>query len=288
VGVVYECVPNVSEGRDRAALDALTSACGQLLVDVHSDADHHRSVLTLATEDPVALEAAVRALAREVVARCDIGTHEGVHPRLGALDVVPFVALGGGAPEREVATGLARRFADWAGSELDLPCFLYGDVDALGRSLPDARREAFRSRRPDHGPMRPHVTAGATAVGARPPLVAANAVLDTDDLVLATRVAGRVREAGGGPPGVRALGLWLAASGRVQVSMNLVDLTSTGLQDAVGAVEAALAGSGAAVAGVEVVGLVPRSESETWSTEFRERWGLTDALTVESRLDTPR
>lgn len=286
MGVVYECVPNVSEGRDRVVINLLGSSCGPLLLDVHSDADHHRSVFTLAAADPMALEAAVRGLARETLTRLDIRAHEGVHPRLGVLDVVPFVAVGGGEREREVAAGLARRFADWAGAEFDLPCFLYDHADALGRTLPDVRRDAFHERWPDHGPMAPHPSAGATAVGARLPLVAVNVGLDTDDLGVAQRLAGRVRERGGGQAGVRALGLRLASADRVQVSMNLVDLASTGLEAAVGAVDAAARDSGASVADVEIVGLVPTAEYETWSPGFRERWGLTRDTTVEGRLGT--
>ncbi len=237
MGVIYECVPNVSEGRDRAAIDALATACGGALLDVHSDPDHHRSVFTLADPDPVVVEKAMQALAAAAVARLDIGTHAGVHPRLGVLDVVPFVALGGGSTDREVAAGFARRFADWAGTELDLPCFLYGDVDTLGRTLPDVRREAFSARWPDHGPMGPHPTAGAAAVGARPPLIALNCVLDVDDLAVARRIASEVRGRDGGLEGVRALGLRLPSTGEIQVSMNLVDLPVTGLLAASDTVE---------------------------------------------------
>ncbi len=184
---MLECVPNVSEGRDARALDAFTKACGASLLDVHVDADHHRSVFTLAGPDERDSELAVQHLARAVADRVDLGAHAGVHPRFGALDVVPFVALDG-TPGTD-AVDAARAFAAWGAEELALPAFLYGDADPQHRSLPETRSDAFTRRQPDVGPRRPHPQLGAVAVGARPLLVAVNCELDRHDLALARALA---------------------------------------------------------------------------------------------------
>jgi len=277
---VLECVPNVSEGRRADVIAALARTCGGSLLDVHSDPDHHRSVFTLAG-DHVTQE--IRSLADAVAERVSIADHDGVHPRLGALDVVPFVALAGSVPGDAVAA--AREFAPWLAAAHGVPVFLYGDADPGGRSLPETRRDAFEGRAPDHGPDRPHPTLGATAVGARPPLVAVNCWLDGDDVGLARRVAAAVRERDGGLPGVRALGLPLpAAGGRAQVSMNLVDLAATGLEAAVAAVRANVEAAGGAVEQVELVGLVPAAELERCSAGFLDWAGLTADATIEARL----
>ena len=272
-------MPNVSEGRDRVVLDALSLACGDALLDRHVDADHHRSVFTLAGPDTTE---AVRSLARAVAERVDVSVHTGVHPRLGALDVVPFVALGGSAPDD--AVGAAREFAAWMADELHTPVFLYDRADPLARTLPDARRDAFVSRAPDLGPSRPHPTLGALAVGARDPLVAVNCELERDDLALARVIATRVRERDGGLPGVRALGLRLASSGVVQVSMNLVALARTGVQDACRAVDVLARDAGSAVARVELVGLLPAAELARCDDEFRSWSGIGPDATIEGQL----
>jgi glutamate formiminotransferase len=276
---VLECVPNVSEGRDLVVLDALTDACGGALLDRHVDADHHRSVFTLA--GPTTGDAA-RSLARAVAAHIDLSRHAGVHPRLGALDVVPFVALAGSSPADAVDAALG--FATWMADELQVPVFLYDRADRAARTLPDARREAFTSRAPDLGPTRPHPTLGAVAVGARDPLVAVNCELARDDLALARVIATRVRERDGGLGGVRALGLRLASSGVVQVSMNLVALERTGVQDACRAVDALARDAGSAVARVELVGLLPAAELARCDDEFRSWSGIGPDATIEGRL----
>lgn len=278
---MLECVPNVSEGRDRSVLAGLADACGVSLLDVHADADHHRSVFTLAGPTDIATEAAVRALASTVAEHVDLASHRGVHPRLGALDVVPFVALAGDA---RVAVDAARAFAEWIAATLAVPVFLYGDADDDGHSLPDARRTAFTSRAPDLGPATPHPQLGATAVGARPVMIAVNCALDTDDVMLARRIAGEVRERDGGLPGVRALGLGLASSSCAQVSMNLVDLSRTGLQRACDAVRARARAVGQDVVRVELVGLLPVAELERCDVEFREWAQIGDGQTIEARL----
>ncbi len=272
---------NVSEGRDRPRLDALARACGPSLLDVHADVDHNRSVFTLAGPGGADAAAAARALARVVVERLDLRHHAGVHPRLGVLDVVPFVALGEPAA---TAVEAARAFARWLGNDVGVPVFLYGDVDPAARSLPDTRRDAFARRPPDFGPPAPDARTGATAVGARPPLVAVNCLLDRDDLELARRIAGRVRERDGGLPGVRALGLGLESVGAAQVSMNVTALDATGVEAACTAVRGLAEAAGATVVAVELVGLVPAAELARWSEGFRAWSGLGPDVTIESRL----
>jgi len=275
------CVVNVSEGRRRDVLDAIGDACGRSLLDVHADPDHHRSVFTLAGPTERDAEDAARSLAHEVAERLDVSTHEGVHPRLGALDVVPFVALDG---DTAAAVNAARAFAEWIAEELRVPAFLYGDADYHGRSLPDARREAFTRRPPDYGPAEPHPRLGAVAVGARPPLVAVNCDLDRDDVTLAREIAAQVRERDGGLPGVRALGFELASRGRAQVSMNVTRLAVCGMERACTAVRRLAYEGGADVERVELVGLVPAAELERCSPEFVAWSGIGPDQTIEARL----
>jgi glutamate formiminotransferase len=281
---VLECVVNVSEGRDRAALRAIATECGAALLDVHTDADHHRSVFTLAGPGDDDAIGATRALAAAVEARISIAGHDGVHPFLGALDVVPFAGLHETAAERSGAVRAAREFGAWWAETHDVPVFLYDDADPSGRDLPRTRREAFATRAPDFGPSTPHPSLGATAVGARRPLVAINVWLATDDVGVARRVAASVRERDGGLPGVRALGLAMASRRQVQVSMNLVDLPRTGVEAAVTAVRERARRELAEVASVELVGLVPRRELERCSAGFRAWAGLDGDAAVENRI----
>lgn len=274
-------MPNVSEGRDHAVLDALSAACGPALLDRHVDADHHRCVLTLADPDPAVTIAAAHRLAVAVADRLDLRTHSGSHPRLGALDVVPFVALGD-APD--AAVPVATAFGAWIADVLAAPVFFYDRAAADGRSLPEIRRTAFTDRSPDLGPARPHPRLGAVAVGARAVLVAVNCWLADDDLGLARRVASTVRERDGGLPGVRALGLALPGRRLAQVSMNLVDLDRTGLEAACTAVRDAVAARGGRVARVELVGLVPTAELERCGTDFLTWAGIGTEDTIEARL----
>jgi len=257
---MLECVVNVSEGRDAATLAELARACGADLLDQHADPDHHRSVFTLIGTD------APRRLAAAAVGRLDIHRHHGAHPRLGVVDVVPFVPLLGAT----MADALDARaaFAAWCGGELGVPCFLYGPE----RSLPDVRRRAFRDLVPDAGPREPHPTAGACCVGTREPLIAYNVWLAEADVRRAREIAAAVRS-----PSVRALGL--ACGDRVQVSMNLVAPAVTSPAEAYDAVAAL-----APVAGAELVGLMPAAVLDRippW------RWNELDVgldRTVEARL----
>jgi glutamate formiminotransferase / 5-formyltetrahydrofolate cyclo-ligase len=257
---VLECVVNVSEGRDPAVIDELAAAAGSDLLDVHRDPHHHRSVWTLVGEQ------AARAVAATAVARIDLRHHDGVHPRLGAVDVVPFVPLGD-TPFAE-AVAARDRFAAWAGRELGLPCFIYGPE----RTLPDVRRRAFAGLDPTTGPGVAHPTAGAVAVGARPVLVAYNVWLAEPDVARARHIARAVRG-----PALRALGL--DVGGRAQVSMNLVAPLELGPGAAFDAVAAH-----APVAGAELVGLVPAA---VLAAEPEERWRVLDLSadrTIEARL----
>ena len=276
---MLECVINISEGRDRAVVAAVAAACGDALIDVHTDADHHRSVLTLCGESDDAAPAAARALTDAAATRIDLTHHTGVHPRLGAIDVVPFVALAPTAAA--VAAEAARQYAEWIVAVHDVPVFLYGAADAAGRTLPDARRDAFTTRAPDLGPSAPHPRLGAVAVGARPPLVAINVEVEGPDLDLVRRVAHEVRERDGGLPGVRALGLALPEVGHTQVSMNLVDLERTGIEAACTEVERRVIAAGGRPRRIELVGLVPAAARAACGREFLDRSGITEAHTVE-------
>ena len=283
---MFESVINISEGIDTVTLDALRSAAGNVVIDVHVDADHHRSVFTLAAETLDPVTAAARSLTRVAAARLDLDGHSGVHPRFGAIDVVPFVTLHPEATARNAVVDAARTYARWAGEELGIPTFLYADADPLARSLPEVRRTAFASRQPDFGPAVPHPSLGAIAVGARPPMIAVNVELATDDLGAAQTIAGALRERSGGLPGVRTLAFPLASRGTVQVSMNLVDLEATGMEAACSAVADAAHGAGLAVDRVELVGLVPEGEYVRWSPWFREWTDLDDRITIEARVRT--
>lgn len=276
----------MSEGRHAEHLRAFGEACGSSLLDVHTDVDHHRAVFTLAGPTDGGAADAVRSLARAVADRVDLAHHRGLHPRLGALDVVPFVALEGSTGEDAVTA--ARAFARWAADTLALPTFLYDDADPRHRTLPETRRDAFVTRAPDFGPAGPNPNLGAVAVGARPVLVAVNCELDRDDLALARDLAHEVRERDGGLPGVRALGLSLVSVGRAQVSMNLIALERTGVQEACELVRARARAAGSDVARVELVGLMPAAELDRCDTEFLDWAQLNSDQTIEWRLARAR
>jgi len=275
---VLECVVNVSEGRDPAVVGAIAAAGAEFLLDVHRDPDHNRSVLTLAGPG-TDLDGAVRAVARATLEHVDLRRHQGVHPRFGALDVVPFVPLGaGGSPARPgddltPALEARDRFAAWAGRELALPCFCYGP----GRSLPEVRRGAFAALAPDTGPPAPHPSAGACAVGARSALVAYNVWLGTNDVAVARAVAAAIRG-----PAVRALGL--EVGGVAQVSCNLVDPFAFGPAQAYDAVRRLAEEAGTGVARAELVGLAPAAVVGAVPAARRGALDLDPERTVEARL----
>ena len=257
-----ESVPNFSEGRDRETIDALGAALaggGARLLDVHADADHNRSVFTLVGDDAALVAGLVAgvACARE---RIDLRRHEGVHPRVGAADIVPLVAI---RPEDLERAGAAATEAAGRIGELGLPVFLYGEP---GRGPAFFRRggpEELQRRidggefAPDFGPAKLDPSAGAVLVGARRPLIAFNVNLRNGDVEVARSIAAVVRESGGGFPGVRALGLDLPRSGLVQVSMNVEDWEAAALSGIVARIAAEAEARGAEVAGSELVGLMP-------------------------------
>lgn len=260
---MLECVVNISEGRSEQVVEALAEAARPALLDVHSDAHHNRCVLTLAGEG---LGPAVRTLARRAVELVDITRHIGAHPRLGALDVVPFIPLEGDSMTEAIEA--RDSFVGWAAAELGLPCFCYGPE----RSLPDIRRQAFRELAPDAGPAVAHPSAGAVAVGARRALVAYNLWLAVPDLTLARAVATSLRSAE-----VRALAFELGE--KVQVSCNLVSPEVVGPAQVYDAVAAR-----APVERAELVGLIPAA---VLAAAPRQRWatlGLGEDATIESRL----
>ena len=285
-----ESVPNFSEGRDRATIDALAAAIAAHaeLLDVHADEDHNRSVFTLVAEPPALVAALVAAVAvaRE---RIDLGRHEGAHPRVGAADVVPVVALDPADADRarETALELARRIGD----ELDVPVFLYGDL-APGRGPAFFRRggpEELQRRvddgelRPDFGPARLDPGAGAALVGARRPLIAFNVNL-RGSLDAARAVAAAVRERDGGFPGVRALGLDLPRAGVVQVSMNVEDYEAAALHEIVARVEEEANARGAEVLGAELVGLMPAAAAAAAAGAMLRIDGFDASRVLELRL----
>ena len=259
-----ESVPNFSEGRNRATIDALAEALrsgGARLLDVHADEDHNRSVFTLVGSGDELVESLLAGIGR-ATELIDLREHEGAHPRIGAADVVPLVPL---APEdEERAREAAGRLAVRVGQELGLPVFLYG---ALGEGRGPAffrqggldelqRRVDTGELAPEHGPSRLSDSAGAVLVGVRRPLIAFNVNL-RGTLDAAREIAAQVRETGGGFPGVRALGLELPSAGLVQVSMNVEDWEAAQLHSIVAEVERQAAEHGAEVAGSELVGLMP-------------------------------
>jgi len=281
-----ECVVNISEGRDLTVIGTVAASAGDHLLDVHSDADHHRSVLTLA--GPLAaVEEAARHVAVAATSTIDLSAHHGVHPRLGAVDVVPFVPLAdsdGRITSWDAVVAARDAYAAWSGATLGVPCFLYGPE----RALPDVRRGAFTSLTPDAGPTEPHPTAGATAVGVRDVLIAYNVWIvpepgadEIDAVAAARQLAGRLRR-----PGLRTLGLGVGTA--AQVSCNVVDPGAVTLVDVFDSVAAGAAALRCVASQGELVGLLPRS---ALSAVPEARWaelGLRAEDTIEYRLGTRR
>jgi len=268
---------NISEGRDVATVDLLAEVCGEPLLDVHRDADHHRSVLTLAGW-PEALEQSLHSLLELAVELLDLTDHSGVHPRFGVVDVVPFAPVVGldltGAQEAR------DRLAVWAGATLGLPCFLYGAMpDGGSRSLPEVRRGAFMTLQPDTGPEKASARSGAVAIGARGPLVAYNlwvrGLAPADTRAAAARVRG---------PALRALGLEVGEL--TQVSCNLIDPGTLGPADAYDLVLGSLPRS-ADIVRAELVGLVPQAVLDATPPERWEELGLSASDGLEARMDDP-
>lgn len=284
--MIVECVPNFSAGRDPGAVRALEAAImsvtGVAVLDCTADADHDRCVFTLAGPAAAVQEAAVRALGA-AVARIDLTQQRGMHPRIGAADVIPFVPLSGVTLRECVALAHATGHEIWR--RYRVPVYFY-EAAALspGRvNLADVRRGGFEALReqtatrpPDVGGPGLHPTAGAVIVGARPFLIAYNINLATDDLALAQRLARKIRTSSGGFPAVKALGLALESRGIVQVSINLTNYRQTGIDQVYAAVSAE-----AVVLGSELIGLIPRAALPTRDV----RWeNFSETLILENRL----
>jgi len=299
---LVECVPNVSEGRRAEVVDEIVAAFavpGVLVLDRSSDPDHHRTVITLMGPGPALVEAAV-AGARACAGLIDLNHHRGVHPRMGALDVLPFIPFGaetrlrGGDDSDLDCADLAERAGRRIAAEVGVPVYLYG---AAARhpgwsALPAVRGRGFEALRaapdrvPDFGGPGLHPTAGATAAGAREVLIAYNVELADADLALARRIASAVRERDGGLPAVRAMGVPLASRGRgeVQVSMNLLDWRATPPAAAYAAVAALAEKHGARVEASEIVGLAPAGALDgVVPADLRLR-GFSPDMLLESRL----
>lgn len=289
---LVECVPNFSEGRKPEVVDALAAAVratsGVTLLDRSSDRDHNRSVLTFAGgADAVA--AAAEAATAVAIDAIDLRRHEGQHPRIGAVDVVPFVPLEGSSMSSCVA--LAQTFAARIADRFELPVYLYAEAATRPerRVLSDIRRPQFEGLEgliatqeyaPDYGPARRHPTAGAAVVGARPFLIAYNINLDTDDVGIAKHIASTIRERNGGLPRVQALGLYLEEPDSAQVSMNLLDHTVTPLWRVWEEVLRLACEAGVNVRESELIGLAPLAALMA----VADHAGVDGSLSTERRI----
>ena len=293
---LMECVPNFSEGRRPEVVAAIVSAMQSVpsvrVLDFSSDADHNRSVVTLVGAPEGLVEAAFRGA--EAASRLiDLNQHKGNHPRMGAADVIPFIPVRDCAMEDAVVA--ARQLGERLGSELSIPVYLYEAAATRPerKNLADVRRGEFEGlreeivkpeRQPDFGPAQLHPTAGATAVGARPFLVAFNINLGTKDVSVAKRIARAVRGSSGGFVNTKALGLYLEAEGVAQVSMNMTDFTKTSLHHVFDFVRREAEQQGVPVVGSEIVGLVPEQALLDAARYYLRLWGFQESQVLERRL----
>ncbi len=294
---IVECVPNFSEGRRKEVVDAIAQAIasvpGVRVLDRQMDADHNRSVITFVGDRTAVAQAAFRG-AQKAVELIDMSMHHGEHPRVGALDVLPFVPIAGVTMDDCVA--LARSVGKRIADELQVPVYLYEAAATRldRRALPDVRRGEYEGlkteietnpdRTPDFGPRRLHPTAGACIVGARPVLIAWNVNLRTADIRVAKRIAKAIRESDGGLPAVRAKGFELADRGLVQVSMNMVDYRKTSLVQAYEAIRSLAAKEGVEIAESEIVGLVPLDALVDGATQYFKLARFHREQILETRL----
>ncbi len=272
---LVECVPNVSEGRDSRKLSQLVSRLegfsGVRVVDLHCDVDHHRSVFTI-VGPPKTMEEAVFAFVKEAQRLLDLRDQQGVHPRIGVVDVVPFIPLPG--VSQQECFGLCEKLGNRVGQELHIPVFLYekasphperAGLEAIRQGGVRTLEQKIQSDplwKPDFGPDHLHSKSGALVLGVRFFLIAFNVVLATRDLLVAKNIAKTVRSSGGGLPALKAMGVNLHSRGVVQVSMNLTDFRVTSLRTAYRAVEKEAIKYGAAILESEVVGLIPQAAWE--------------------------
>ena len=295
--MLVECVPNFSEGRKTETVERLARAIASVstacVLDTHIDPDHNRSVITFVAAPEMIVEAAVRAvgLAAELI---DMRQHTGVHPRLGATDVLPFIPIRG--VTMEACATLAHQAGERIARELSIPVFFY-ERAALRPdrvNLEDVRRGALEllreqiavdpNRAPDAGPLVVHETAGAIAVGARPFLIAFNVNLNTRDVLVAREIARVVRARHGGLPFVKALGFELLTRGLVQVSMNLVNYEVTGMAEAYEVVRTEADRLGVEIASTEIVGLVPEAALDRTAEYFSRLENFAPDAVIEQRI----
>jgi glutamate formiminotransferase len=290
---LLECALNFSEGQRADVIQALVAAAqGVRVLDVASDGDHNRTVLTFVGTPQAAAEAALQVTAR-AVERIDMNQHHGAHPRMGAVDVIPFVPLGQASMADAIAT--ARQVGQRLGAELGIPVYLYEEAATrpARKNLADVRQGEYEGLpqkmtnpewTPDFGPVRPHPTAGATAVGARIYLVAYNVNLGCSDIAVARAIARALRAKTGGLHNVKALGVMLEQRQQVQVSMNVVDPFQTPLYRVLEVVRLEAARYGVPVAGTEIVGLVPLSIIVETARYYLQLEGFQDEQVLETRL----
>jgi glutamate formiminotransferase / 5-formyltetrahydrofolate cyclo-ligase len=293
---IIECVPNVSEGRRLDVVEAMVAAIrrvpGARVLDYSSDASHNRSVLTLAGE-AAPLKAAILALFEQAVASIDLRTHKGEHPRLGAVDVVPFVPIEGVTMAECVA--LAKDTADEVARRFTVPVFLYEDAsnDPARKNLEDIRRGEFEGLttkiarpewKPDYGPSAPHPSAGASVIGARMPLIAYNINLATDRLDVAKKIAAAIRHSSGGFRFVKAMGIALESRNIVQVSMNLTNYEKTPIHRVFDVVKREAARYGVNVLESEIVGLVPAAALVATAEYHLQLEGFKAEQVLETKL----
>lgn len=292
---LIECVPNVSEGRRLEVVEAMASAIGRVprvrLLDTSSDASHHRSVFTLAG-DASGLAEAVVALFERAAADIDLRTHRGVHPRIGAVDVVPFVPLDGTMDE---CVALARRVGRTVADRFEVPVYLYQEAasDPARRRLADIRRGQFEGLAakmalpdwaPDFGPRSPHPTLGASVIGARPLLIAYNVNLRSPRVEVATAIAAAIRESSGGLRGVDAIGVLLTDRGLAQVSINIASYTQAPLPIVFNAVKTQARLRGVDVLESEIVGLAPAGAFSGATPADLQLTGFSSERVLETRL----
>jgi len=294
---IVECIPNFSEGRDRDKIEliarTITTVPRVVVLDYSMDADHNRSVITFAGEPEAVVEASVRAAAA-AIELIDLNAHAGEHPRMGALDVLPFVPIKGLTMDECVV--IARNAGERIANELDIPVYLYEkaatrrdriDLANVRRGEFETLRDSIESdpdRKPDFGTRRIHPTAGAMAVSARLPLIAYNINLATDDLAVAKKIAKAVRGSDGGLLYAKALGFELKSRGQAQVSMNLVDYEMTPIFRAFEMVRREAARYGVAIAGSEIVGLIPQAALNACSEFYMQIENFSNDLILERRL----
>jgi glutamate formiminotransferase len=284
---MLECVPNFSEGRDegavRAIADAIAGAPGVLLLGSESDADHNRSVITFAGSPDAVVEGAVRGVgkAAELI---DLSAHQGVHPRVGAADVIPFIPLDGSAMDDAVVAAHRAGEEIWRRFQIPIYFYEYAARNPARRRLEKVRKPGFDGAPPDIGAVAAHATAGASMVGARGILIAYNVQLATRDAAVAQAIARKIRESSGGFRYVKAIGLYLASHDCAQVSMNLTNFAETPLDRVYDAIASAARDLGTEAVRGEIIGFIPRRAYEMAPEFFRHAENFSESRILETRI----